>query len=80
VPAVTTPTLDWSKNGAAQGVVGGNTAGLKMIVCAPAVAVAVVIASLRLPGPESLMLVTVISWAQDDVAPKSRKLLKASAR
>jgi hypothetical protein len=74
VPAVTTPTLDWSKNGAAQGVVGGNTVGSKTIVCAPAVAVAVVIASLRLPGPESLVFVTTIVWAQDDAAPKSKKL------
>jgi hypothetical protein len=79
VPAVSVPRLDWSKSGATQRFLGGNTVGSKMIVCAPAFAVAVVIASLRLPGPESLMLVTVISWAQDDLAPKSRKL-KASAR
>jgi hypothetical protein len=77
VPAVSGPRLDWSNGGAAQRFLGGNTAGLKVIVCAPAFAFAVVMASLRLPGPESLMFVTMIIWAQDDVAPKRK--LKASA-
>jgi hypothetical protein len=79
VPAVSAARLDWSNGGAAQRFLGGNTAGSKVIVCASAFAFAVVMASLRLPRPESLMLVTVISWAQDDVAPRSRKPLKASA-
>jgi hypothetical protein len=61
VPAVSAARLDWSNGGAAQRFLGGNTAGLKVIVCATSFVFAVLMASLRLPGPESLMFVTMIT-------------------
>jgi len=70
VPAVTTPTLDWSKNEAAQGVGGvvtggtGNTVGSKVMVVGARSLLAFAIAALKLPAPESAVVVTTI--AQDN--------------
>src|SRR5262245_51101427 len=59
------------------GVAGGKTTGSKVMVVGTPSLLAAAIAALRLPVPESAVLVTTI--AHDDAAPKVRKL-KTSAR